>query len=206
MRFRTPSRRVLSSVISSDSDICRPIDRMFTITENSTKRNASIGLHNACGPCLVDRPFSTSLLTTSTEDAHRQSSKKPLSSANQNIFNPKQRWLVNKDLDPFVRASVASLETQDRELDKRDTAFSVCLLGTGAGSPSIARSHPATFIRTDREGIYLFDAGEAVQMQFMKSRYTLSDVTKIFIVSIIVYSEDCCVSTDLVDSSGTQYR
>lgn len=97
----------------------------------------------------------------------------------------KKDWLLQPDLEPHIRACLASLESDDPELDKRDTGFSVILLGTGAGKPSLTQSNAATALRMGST-VYLFDAGEGVQLQLMRSRLRTGDIQKIFSKRAIV--------------------
>lgn len=95
-----------------------------------------------------------------------------------------KQWLLNDDLDPHIRACLADAESNSQDPaqpseKQRDTGFSVCFLGTGAGRPSPLHSNAATALRMG-SSIYLFDAGEGVQLQFMRSRLRLGDVKKIF--------------------------
>ena len=70
------------------------------------------------------------------------------------------------------------VSTEDDTLSH--TELSVCFLGTGAGQPNQLRGASGTVLRWNG-GIYLFDAGEGVQLQAMTSRLTFSNIKKIFI-------------------------
>jgi hypothetical protein len=94
------------------------------------------------------------------------------------------RWVVNPDLDPYIRSNLAhnslfSPPTRGSEDPKHDTRLSVVLLGTGAGVPTLLHGNPAVAVRMGST-TYLFDAGEGVQMQLMKSRLRRGDLKKIF--------------------------
>ena len=78
---------------------------------------------------------------------------------------------VNERLDPYIYVPGDELPSL------RD--FSVCFLGTGAGKATLDRNNSATALRTDH-ATYLFDAGEGVQRQLMKSQVCFSDIKKIF--------------------------
>ena len=86
------------------------------------------------------------------------------------------KWVLDPDVRPHVRVG---LSTSSIPVAQRDTGLSVCLLGTGAGSPTLFNSNPCTAIRMGSI-TYLFDAGESVQVQLMKSRIRGGDIAKIF--------------------------
>jgi len=100
--------------------------------------------------------------------------------------DPKTEWIIHSDLNPHIRANLSSLEddgsgstpTISKE-HSRDTGFSLCFLGTGAGKPSIRQSNSAAALRMGGT-IYLFDAGEGIQLQLMRSRLKMGDIRKIF--------------------------
>ncbi|EEC49344.1 predicted protein, partial [Phaeodactylum tricornutum CCAP 1055/1] len=61
--------------------------------------------------------------------------------------------------------------------------LSVCFLGTGAGRTSLERGNSATALRMG-SSTFLFDAGEGVQTQMMRSKLKFRDVRKIFITHL----------------------
>jgi hypothetical protein len=59
--------------------------------------------------------------------------------------------------------------------------LSICFLGTGSGVPCTKRNPSGTILRTEKDGsAYLFDAGEGLQKQMMKSKLHLNSIKKIF--------------------------
>ncbi|KAM0752775.1 Metallo-hydrolase/oxidoreductase [Meredithblackwellia eburnea MCA 4105] len=62
-------------------------------------------------------------------------------------------------------------------------SLSVTFLGTAAGRPSLTRNVSSLAIKLDKD-IWVVDAGEATQHQFMKSPLKMSGVTKLFITHL----------------------
>jgi len=121
----------------------------------------------------------TLLLAQPNDDPSSPSSLSPQPSAE----NLRKNWYINPDLSEHVRTSFSGLEVEDRILNMRDTGFSVCFLGTGAGKPSMLRGNAATALRLNGS-ICLFDAGEGVQLQMMHSKLRTFDISKIFITHL----------------------
>jgi ribonuclease Z len=94
--------------------------------------------------------------------------------------NLKRDWILNPDVSSHIRASVALVTSDEKELD---TGFEVCFLGTGAGHLSAFRGNSATALRMGST-TYMFDAGEGLQRQLMISAINAGDVRKIFITHL----------------------
>lgn len=80
-----------------------------------------------------------------------------------------------------------------QQLLKSNTGLSICFLGTGSGIPSTIRNQSGTAIRINDGTIYLFDAGEGIQIQMMKSSLRFSAVTKIFSKLLIQLQLSCFI-------------
>lgn len=94
----------------------------------------------------------------------------------------RNHWIVHDDLRTHVRESRAEYAIHG-DLYERDTGLSVCFLGTGAGRTSLERGNSATALRMG-SSTFLFDAGEGVQTQMMRSKLKFRDVRKIFITHL----------------------
>ena len=93
--------------------------------------------------------------------------------------DPKRIWPMDQLLRPHIRACLSGIQFETYELQQRDTGFSVCTLGTGAGTGSVLRSNTATVVKHGGDS-YLVDAGEGLQRQFESSRIKARDVRKVF--------------------------
>jgi len=81
---------------------------------------------------------------------------------------------VNTELRPYIRLP----ETDDHKLRSQHSGFTVIFLGTGTGQ-TLHRSNTATALQLDNS-TFLFDAGEGVQRQLMRSRIHIGEIEKIF--------------------------
>lgn len=93
--------------------------------------------------------------------------------------DPKLHWAITATLDHHIRASLKGIRFESLQLRERDTNLAVCTLGTGSGAGSLLRSNSSTLVRAGGR-LYLVDAGEGLNRQFLLSRLNLRDVTRIF--------------------------
>ena len=91
-----------------------------------------------------------------------------------------KNWIIHDELQGLLRPSYTGLDHTGDTGPFLDTGFSVCFLGTGSGKSTVDRGNSATVLRVDGN-LYLFDAGEGVQMQFTKSSLRFSDIKAIFV-------------------------
>jgi hypothetical protein len=100
----------------------------------------------------------------------------------QTVQDLKDYWVVHPDLDLHIQsARSADLQLPNADLDwiSRDTQFSPILLGTGGGSPTQFRSNSATALKMGSK-LFLFDAGEGIQLRLMQSMLQVVETEKIF--------------------------